>query len=180
MRGNLSIAVNSPPDKNGCASISDAKSWGMHLVRHTQLLLDNYARYFGEDLIARGPDAVERLMAAPFVVLSHGTAADPIFNYGNLAAQKLFELDWAQLTALPSRHSAETLHQAEREALLREVETQGYSNNYRGIRVSATGKRFQIEAARVWMLLDAEGVTVGQAASFSKWIPLADDSNGCL
>jgi hypothetical protein len=151
----------------------------MDLVAHTELLIDNYYRCFGEDLIAGGAEVAERLMAAPFVVLSHGTEADPIFNYGNLAAQKLFELDWTQLTALPSRHSAETLHRAERAALLHAVQTQGFSKNYHGIRVSATGKRFQIEAARVWMLLDAKGVTVGQAASFAKWTPLADDSSEC-
>ena len=41
----------------------------------------------------RGPEEAEALMDAPFVVLSHGTEDDPIFNYGNLAAQKLF-LEW--------------------------------------------------------------------------------------
>lgn len=136
---------------------------------HSTLLLDNYRRCFGEDLIVRGDDEAERLMDAPFVVLSHGTQEDPIFNYGNRCAQELFEMNWATLTALPSRFSAEPMHRDERAQLLNEVRTQGFSDNYRGIRVSATGKRFYIDSARIWMLLDDAGKTVGQAATFSEW-----------
>lgn len=144
----------------------------MDLAAHTALLLDNYQRCFGSDLIKRGSDEAERLMDAPFVVLSHGTQEDPIFNYGNRCAQELFEMDWETLTALPSRFSAEPLHRGERQQLLEDVRTQGYSDNYRGIRISATGKRFYIESARIWMLLDTKGETVGQAATFSDWKPL--------
>ena len=64
------------------------------------------------------------------------------------------------------------MQRAERQQLLDEVRTQGYSDNYRGIRVSATGKRFFIESAQIWMLLDKHGKVVGQAASFSDWKPL--------
>ena len=135
----------------------------------TKLLLDNYYRCFGSDLILRGSNATERLMDAPFVVLSHGTQADPIFNYGNIAAQRLFEMDWATLTALPSRYSAESMHRDERQQLLDDVAAQGYSDNYRGVRISATGKRFYINSARIWMLLDTTGQHVGQAATFADW-----------
>ena len=141
----------------------------MDLSTHSTRLLDNYRRCFGSELIPRGPDEAARLMAAPFVVLSHGTEADPIFNYGNRCAQQLFAMDWATLTALPSRYSAEALHRDERQQLLDEVRRQGYSDNYRGIRVSATGTRFYIDSARIWMLLDARGCTVGQAATFAEW-----------
>lgn len=142
---------------------------GMDLAVHTKLLLDNYARCFGEDLVTQGPGEATALMAAEFVVLSHGTEADPVFNYGNVAAQRLFELDWDELTALPSRCSAEPMHRTEREAFLRAVASQGYSEGYGGIRVSASGKRFRIAGARVWMLQDAAGATVGQAATFAEW-----------
>lgn len=136
---------------------------------HAQLLLDNYRRCFAEDLVPRGKNEAQRLMDAPFVVLSHGTQQDPVFNYGNATAQRLFEMDWATLTALPSRYSAEPMHRDERQQLLDEVATQGYSDNYRGIRISATGQRFYIDSARIWMLLDSEGKHVGQAATFSDW-----------
>lgn len=141
----------------------------MDLAAHTAILLDNYQRCFGSDLIERGSGEAEQLMDAPVVVLSHGTQEDPIFNYGNRCAQELFEMDWETLTALPSRFSAEPLHRGERQQLLEDVRTQGYSDNYRGIRISATGKRFYIESARIWMLLDTKGKTVGQAATFSDW-----------
>lgn len=144
----------------------------MDLADHTALLLDNYQRCFRANLIERGADEADRLMSSPFVVLSHGTQHDPVFNYGNRCAQELFEMDWDALTALPSRFSAEPMHRDERQRLLNEVRSQGYSDNYRGIRISSTGKRFYIESARIWMLLDAEGNTVGQAASFSEWKPL--------
>ncbi|MGJ8652611.1 MAG: MEKHLA domain-containing protein [Opitutaceae bacterium] len=138
-------------------------------MHHSALLLDNYRRCFGEDLIARGTDEAERLMNAPFVVLSHGTQEDPVLNYGNLCGQKLFEMDWETLTAMPSRFTAEPMHRDERAKLLNDVRERGYSDNYRGIRISASGKRFYINSARIWMLLDADGKTVGQAATFSDW-----------
>ena len=59
-----------------------------------QLLLDSFARLLGRELIARAGTAAEqaeRLFQAPFVVVSHGTEADPILNYGNAAALALWE-----------------------------------------------------------------------------------------
>lgn len=141
----------------------------MDLGAHTALLLKNYYRCFGTELIESGNHEADRLMDAAFVVLSHDTQTDPIFNYGNSAAQILFEMDWATLTALPSRFSAEPMHRDERQQLLSEVATLGYSDNYRGIRVSATGKRFYIDSARVWSLIDETGHHVGQAATFAEW-----------
>jgi predicted DNA-binding protein (UPF0251 family) len=49
------------------------------------------------------------------------------------------------------------------------VARQGYIDDYAGIRVSATGKRFLINRATVWNLLDATGNSLGQAAAFSEW-----------
>ncbi len=142
----------------------------MDLVAHTQLLLDNYRRCFGVDLVARGLGEADALMSAAFVVVSHGTEPDPVFNYGNERAQALFEMDWDALTALPSRCSAEPLHREERAALLKAVAEQGYTDAYGGVRISASGRRFRITGAKIWMLLDAAGATVGQAATFSEWV----------
>jgi hypothetical protein len=141
----------------------------MDLQSHTTLLLKNYYRCFGTELIEPGNHQTDRLMEAAFVVLSHDTQTDPIFNYGNSTAQILFEMDWPTLTALPSRYSAAAMHRDERQQLLSEVATFGYSENYRGIRVSATGKRFYIDSARVWSLVDETGHHVGQAATFAEW-----------
>ena len=78
-------------------------------------------------------------------------------------------MDWATLTALPSRYSAEPMHRDERQQLLNEVTSKGYSENYRGIRISASGRRFYIDSARIWTLRNEYDAYIGQAAIFSDW-----------
>lgn len=144
-------------------------------LAHTQILLDSYVRWVGEQLISREgspEDQAQALFQSPFVVVSHGTQVDPILNYGNAAALKLWEVDIPTLLAMPSRLTAEPMHRDERARLLERTTRDGYVNDYRGIRVSSTGKRFLIERATVWNLVDADGNRVGQAATFSSWTPL--------
>jgi len=49
------------------------------------------------------------------------------------------------------------------------AEKQGYYSGYRGIRISSTGKRFLVEDATVWNVVDGQGIRVGQAATFARW-----------
>lgn len=109
---------------------------------------------------------------APFVLLSHDTAEDPLLTYGNLAAQELFAMDWERLVGTPSRETAEAPERAEREGLLRRVAEKGYIDDYSGIRIAADGRRFVIRNATVWNVTDAQGNRIGQAATFSEWEPL--------
>ncbi|BAC09016.1 MEKHLA domain-containing protein [Thermosynechococcus vestitus] len=102
-------------------------------------------------------------------VLSHGSEADPILNYGNQAALTLWEYPWLNWVRLPSRFTAEPMAQAERAALLAQADRQGYADNYSGIRISRTGRRFRIENACIWTVLDEAGNRVGQAATFDQW-----------
>ena len=102
--------------------------------------------------------------AAPFGVLAHNNAPDPLFVYGNKAAQRLFEYESDELTTLPSRLSAEAPDREERQHLLEQVESRGFITGYRGIRISKSGRRFRIENATVWQLLDTDGKCHGQAA----------------
>ena len=141
----------------------------MNLNNHVRILLDSYARFYGRDLITRGNDEAEELYSASIVVLSHDAQSNPVFNYANQTAQSLFEMDWGTFTNLPSRYSAEPLEREERERFLSEVRQNGYSNSYRGIRISATGRRFYIESAQVWNLLTPDGSNYGQAATFRSW-----------
>ena len=108
----------------------------------------------------------------PFVVVSHGTQADPILNYGNLLAQQLWEMDAQTLTSIPSRLTAEPMHRDERAEMMARALRDGFVDDYRGIRISRTGKRFLIERAVIWNLQDAAGRRLGQAATFSEWKPL--------
>lgn len=145
------------------------------LAQHAGLLLDSYQRLTGKELIqpTLADDArAQALYQAPFGVVSHNTAEDPIFNYGNQTALRLFEMDWESFTQLPSRLSAEPVNRDERQRLLARVTRDGFIDDYRGIRISSTGNRFWIEDATVWNLLDRNGTYHGQAAVFYRWSPL--------
>ena len=138
---------------------------------HVALLLDSYARCVGVPLLPPG-SAVEQarlLYESTMVVVSHGTEADPIFNYANVAAQRLFELHWDAFVRLPSRLSAGPVHRDERQRLLDRVARHGYIADYAGIRVASSGRQFRIEQATVWNLVAADGRPAGQAACFSRW-----------
>ena len=109
------------------------------------------------------------LYEAPYGVVSHDTSENPVFNYANRTAQRVFEMDWQTFTRLPSRKSAEPVNRAERERLLARVTREGFIDNYQGVRISATGRRFRIEDATVWNLVDEKGVYRGQAAVVYRW-----------
>ena len=121
-------------------------------IEHTKVLLDSFRRWLGRDLIPRvgSPfDQARTLFEAPFVVVSHGTESDPILNYGNRTALSLWEMEVETLLATPSRMTAEPLHRDERARLLERTTRDGYVDDYRGIRISRTGRRFRIDQAIV-------------------------------
>lgn len=137
------------------------------LRRHTALLRASYLHWTGVHLIAaqlNDDEAVEALMCAPFAVVSHDTASDPIFNYANHHALKLFEMDSQEFTRLPSRLSAETVNQTTRGAALEEVSRNGFVQNYSGIRIAKSGRRFWIRDTTIWNLITPDGKLHGQAA----------------
>lgn len=144
---------------------------------HARLLIESFRRLTGRDLLPAGVDAADtarRLYHAPFVVLSHDTAPDPVFTYANLTAQRLFEMPWARIVGMASRYSAEPLEREERQRLLERVASHGYIDDYSGVRVSSTGKRFLVRDATVWNLVDAAGQVLGQAATFADWTALKE------
>lgn len=124
----------------------------------------------GQPLVTDRSECIEALFEAPFALVSHGIEDEPIFNFGNQTALALFELTWDQFTRLPSRQSAEPMNREERQRLLDQVTKQGYIADYSGVRISATGKRFLIEKAIVWNLMDSSGQYQGQAAMFDQWV----------
>lgn len=117
-------------------------------------------------------EAARRLDEAPFVVVAHGIEDDPILNYANQAALNLWETDRETLLQMPSRKTAEPMHRDERAQMLERTGRDGYIDDYQGVRISATGKRFRIEQAVVWNVVDEDGAPAGQAATFSDWMPL--------
>ncbi len=144
-------------------------------LRRLQWVVNSYHHLTGQRLIDVGdPDIWQACWSAPRVIVAHGVQADPIFFYGNELALSRFELDFAAFTRLPSRYSAEPLLREEREALLARVHEQGFIDDYAGVRVSASGRRFRIEQAVVWNVFDESGQRRGQAATFERWEPLPE------
>jgi hypothetical protein len=137
-----------------------------------RLIAESFARVTGDALVPAAGDPTEALWALPAVVVAHGIEADPLFFYGNRAALTLFELPAAEFVGLPSRLSAEAGDRASRARLMEQVARDNFVRGYSGVRVSASGRRFRIEDAVVWNLLDADGALRGQAAIFERWTPL--------
>lgn len=145
------------------------------LVTHANALIASFRALLGRDLVEAGSHPLEnahRLYDAPFAALSHGTEQDPVLNFGNAVALSLWERDFDAFTRIPSRLTAEPMLREERERALRLVSSQGYVEDYSGVRISATGRRFRIARAIVWNVVDAQGRPLGQAAAFDQWTPL--------
>ena len=144
-------------------------------VAYARVLADSFRRLTGRPILGL-PDPADdaalaaALYAAPFPLVSHGTEADPVFRYGNAAALRLWEMGWDAFTRLPSRQSAEPDPevQADRDRLLAEARERGWTEGYRGIRISAGGRRFRILDTILWTVTDAEGRIQGQAARIGR------------
>jgi hypothetical protein len=136
-----------------------------------RLLADSYAHWLKQPLV--DPTLTDEQAArwlyeeAPFGLLAHNTHTDPLFIYGNLAAQRCFEYSWDELLQLPSRMSARPQQVEDRRQFLEQVSKQGFATGYRGLRVSKSERSFWINSGTVWQLVDQGGVLHGQAALFS-------------
>jgi len=141
------------------------------LDQRLHLMVESYQRLTGEPLLDDVQSDMDTLRnaiwSAPRAIVAHGIEADPIFFYGNRVALKQFEMSFGEFTCLPSIHSAEPVAQTERAALLKKVTRQGFIDDYSGVRITKSGKRFMITGATVWNLLDTTGKHHGQAACFS-------------
>ena len=142
-------------------------------------IVDSYQRIVGDPLVdglVGAPD--EKVAAAlyelPAVVLSHNGESDPTFTYANLAGQQLFEYSWDEFLTLRSHQSAEPEHRSNRADMLERAARDGYIADYRGVRISASGKRFEIENAIIWNVVNQQGNSIGQAAVFDQWKFLTD------
>lgn len=139
-----------------------------------RLICASYERLLGEELIARHAALSPAELAKVFfeserVVVSHGTQSDPLFNYANRQGLRLWDMPLERFIGMPSRYSAEPGERGARGKLLADVANQGFSRDYCGVRISASGRRFRITGAVVFNLTDEQGRAAGQAATFSRW-----------
>lgn len=140
-------------------------------------MLNSYRKWLGTELIDRSgtiTDQAKRLYDSPFVVVSHGVEVDPILNSANAIALRLWEMPLDQFLRTPSRMTAEPVHRDERERMLNQTRLRGYIDDYQGIRIASTGRRFRIDRAIVWNINDELGIPAGQAATFSEWVFFED------
>lgn len=142
------------------------------VIDQTQLILNSYQHWFGSPLLnpEQAPIALaQELFEAPFVIFSHGTQSDPLYNYGNHQGLMLWELSWEDLIQTPSRSTTEPMGQEDRNKLLADTSKKGYAKGYSGVRRSSTGKRILIKDFMLWNLIDQYQSYKGQAAMFSEY-----------
>ncbi|MEO0447913.1 MAG: MEKHLA domain-containing protein [Verrucomicrobiota bacterium] len=146
-------------------------------IRQVEIFRSSYRHWLGKEFAPDCPTdpvaAAEWCFEAPFVLVSHDGSEDPILNYGNRAALDLWEVSLSHFIGMPSRMTAEPQEREERASALRRSQDQGWIEDYSGIRISSTGRRFALERATVWTLLEGDRA-VGQAAKFSDWHFLED------
>ncbi|MGE5266393.1 MAG: MEKHLA domain-containing protein [Deltaproteobacteria bacterium] len=152
---------------------SDMPEWTPRQRRSVELIAKSFRGLTGKPLVPSGGDIVEALWIADSAIVAHGTEADPVFFFGNRTALRLFEMTFDAFTCLPSRLSAEPMLREERQRLLERVTRSGIIDDYAGVRISASGRRFRILNASVWNLTDEDGRPAGQAAAFSDWVELS-------
>jgi len=149
-------------------------------IARSAVICKSFRRLLGRDLLEDRADGdgvstdryrsrARALWELPVPVLAHSRGDDPAFEYANRAALELFAIDWRNLIGTPSRLSAEPDHREARAEFLRRVARDGFVDDYSGVRITADGRRFLIEAAVVWNLADADGAPAGQAAAIGRW-----------
>jgi hypothetical protein len=143
------------------------------VVQRCRILADSFQRVFARPVIPQ-PPADDRALAqalydAPVVIVSHGDEPDPVFWFANRTAQRLWEVAWADFIRMPSRQSVESGGHEERERLLARTRACGGIDDYQGVRISASGRRFRIQDVAFFNLSAPSGALVGQAAVFATW-----------
>ncbi|HSZ72437.1 MAG TPA: MEKHLA domain-containing protein [Cytophagaceae bacterium] len=139
--------------------------------KHSHLLVQSYVRICRKNfpLNTSVMPLPEALYKSEYILVSHGTEEDPIFNYANGSAQQLWRMDWETFTRLPSRLSAREDKVEKRKVALQQALSEGYLSGYEGIRIDATGKEFYIRDVTLWNVIDEAGLIHGQAALFKHW-----------
>jgi MEKHLA domain len=137
---------------------------------HVLIMLNNLRRWVNYDLIKEYGFSLERLgeqvFNADFYLLSHNTATDPVLTYGNQQVLDRWEVSWQELTAMHSSDTAKPVDRSARSTLMAQVKQHNYISGYNGIRISKTGKEFQILDGIIWNLFSSDGSFYGQAAWF--------------
>ena len=108
-----------------------------------------------------------------YVLITHGTEDDPIYNFANRAALAAFWRPWDDMVRLPSSQSVvlRSVDASKRIELMKSVTDNNYVENATGIRVRDDGKFIQLVDAVVWNIVDDDDdrTYIGQAAFFDRY-----------
>ena len=113
-----------------------------------------------KDDLAKGFDE------CPLPIASHDSNGS--FNYLNKAALSLFKVTKDQVIGRSTTMTAPKSEQKQRNELLNQVNSRGFIENYKGIRVTSDGGLFEIEDATIWNVYDKNSHRIGQAVIIYK------------
>ena len=147
--------------------------WEQKNVENHSILLNNSFFYWTKKYLINpvppAQDLARLFYTAPFVLVSHGIEADPVFNYANKTAQDLWKFTWEEFIKTPSRLSADPTALVNRSELFEKADQQGFAGNYSGIRITKNKRKFLMKDAILWKVIDENGHNYGHAAVFWDW-----------
>lgn len=185
----LMMSVNNDQDETlfdfPAQSDESVKIGGRTMISHAILLDRSLKRLTGRGIYDRigvqpsSPKGIYNTVCLNerFVLISHGTESNPIYNFGNVAALQAFARSWDDIK-FPSAESVVLRSQDEvlRKELMMKVTKNGFVEGASGIRVRGDGKFIKLVDAIVWNCYDMDDSTyVGQAAFFDRTLcPVLD------
>ena len=144
-------------------------------LRLMYLLLQSYQAAFNRPFhTCADNESLNRVVAQEVFALdtplmAHGNEIDPLLNYVNACALRIWRMQWEEMVGMPSRLTAPIEEQKSRSFVLRNALKCHGIKGYQGVRVNSEGERFSIHGARIWTILDRNGKPFGQAATFTNW-----------
>lgn len=132
---------------------------------------DSLEQYYGkslyDELSVSGPGAIHN--NERYVVISHGTQDDPVYNYGNKAGLLFFGYPEHEFVQLPSRYSAPSgaLRQ-DRSQIVQHVLDHGWTIIDEAIRQNKARESFRVRRILYFNVNDDDGKRIGQAATFDR------------
>ena len=116
--------------------------------------------------LEKNKDLISSFDECVLPIASHDT--NGFFNYLNKAALSLFKVTKDQVIGRSTTMTAPKSEQKQRNELLNQVNSHGFIDNYKGIRVTSDGELFQIEDATIWNVVDKNSHKMGQAVIIYK------------
>jgi hypothetical protein len=141
----------------------------LQLIKHLEIIKNSYSELVGEALpLNESLNLIEAFDDCIYPIASHDNSPEPLFNYANKAALKLFKMSLHDMIGMPSKASALSVNQHERSLFLKEVSLKGFIKHYQGQRVASDHSTFHIQDATVWNLINQDKKFYGQAVIIFK------------